>query len=172
MKIIVGEKVFLQKFVMAFMEQEFYAIPGALYVAFIERYSIHFIHGPQDALKFDYEFDDEQAVKFLKDCEYIFDFVEYSKKSAKELRAEMDELIEKFEDRAQYYDQANDDYKEEHGEEMHRCFDETRLMCEQLKFMIACKTGELKFPALPEGAEANLDVEKKGLFARFKKAPK
>ncbi len=172
MKIVVGSKVYLQKFIMAFMEQEFYAIPAAIYVPFIEHHSIHFIHGPQDALKFDYEFDDEQAVEFLKGCEYIFDFVEYSKKTVKELQTEMDERIATFEERASYFDQANDSYKEENSEAMRRSFDETRLMCEQIKFMIACKNGKFKFPALPEGVEANLESEKKGLLSKFKKAPK
>lgn len=154
MKLIVGEKVYLQKFVIAYMEQEFYGIPGALYAEFINHYPIHFIHGAQDGLKFDYVFKDEQVVSFLKDCKYIFDYAEYSKKSVKELKAEMSELIAKFEKLANDYDQQDEVYKKEHGEEMHSRFDETRLMCEGIKLMIACKKGQLKFPVLPGDAEA------------------
>lgn len=159
MKIVVGDKVYLQKLVMAFIEEEFYVVPGALHLAFIQNYAHFSIRGSHNTLSFGCEFTDEESVEFLKGCEYIFDFVEYSKKTVKELQAEMNERIATFEERASYYDQADDSYKEENGEAMRCSFDETRLMCEQIKMMIACKTGQIKFPALPEGVEANLEVE-------------
>ena len=175
MKIIVGDKVYLQKFAMVYMEEEFYAVPGILHVSFIQNYPIHFIDSEQDAAKFDYVFDDEQAVAYLKSCDYIFDFIEYSKKSVKELQQEMLQTIEDFDNLASRFEDASKAYQSEHNEEMHRRFDEARLKCEQLRFMIAFKTGELKFPSLPEGVEVNLKVENGSIFSRFfsrfKKAP-
>ena len=169
-KIIVGQKVYLQKFIMAFMEQEFNAIPAVIYVEFIERYPVHFARGAQDILRFDYCFEGEEAVKFLKECDYIFDYEEYLQKSEQELRSMIDSLLKGIDDKVAFYEANDEAYRTEHADELRDFFDQTRLKCEQLKFLIACKKGKLEYPELPEGAKvAKPTKRRRGLLGLFRR---
>lgn len=168
MKLIVGEKAYVQKFVMAFMEDEFFAIPGLLYTSFIAKYPIHSIRGADDAVRFGFEFDDPDTVEFIKNCPYILDYAELSKKSIKELENLLIRTVDEHNARANDFDVRDAAYKKKHEHEMQNDFDQTRLMCESIKALIACKKGEIKMPTLPDGTEPLPDDENPTLLAKLR----
>ena len=97
MKVIVGEKAYVWKFDLTFMEHEFSFLPATFYRRFAERYPIHFSLGPNDSVGFGYVFEDEDALEFLKECDYIYDFLEYQKLSTNDLTKVMNKNLEDFE---------------------------------------------------------------------------
>ena len=151
MKVIVGEKAYVWKFDLTFMEREFSFLPSTFYMRFAERYPIHFTLGPNDAVSFGYVFEEKDAVDFLKECDYIYDFLEYRKLDIKELKETMNKNLEDFNAVAEFYGQQNDAYKVEHRENMNQYYEETCLMNEQLRVLIRCKKGSIKMPELPDG---------------------
>lgn len=157
MKVIVGEKAYVWKFDLTFMEREFSFLPSTFYMRFVERYPIHFTFGPNDAVSFGYVFEEKDAVDFLKECDYIYDFLEYRKLDIKELKETMNKNLEDFNAVVEFYGQQNDAYKVEHRENMNQYYEKTYLMNEQLRVLIKCKKGSIKMPELPDGVIDDCD---------------
>lgn len=155
MKVIVGEKAYVWKFDLTFMEREFNYLPPAFYTTFVERYPTHYMLGPNDAVSFGYVFEEKDAVDFLKECDYIYDFLEYRKLDIKELKETMNKNLEDFNAAAEFYERQNDAYKAENCKDMNHYYEKICLMNEQLRVLIRCKKGKIKMPELPAGVVAD-----------------
>lgn len=150
MKIIVGNKVYLQKYVIAYMAHEFSAVPSCVMAEAFSAACMIFVNGGNDAVRFGFCFEDEEAVKFLKECDWILDFSEHSQKSFEELTALRDEISSNLAREVSSFNDASFEYRKEHIKESEEKFDHMRMQILGLDMLIDCKTGRFEMPEIPD----------------------
>lgn len=150
MKVIVGDKVYLQKYDLVVMINEFSAVPGCIMVEAFSRACVISTNGGDDAASFGFCFDKPETVQFLKECDWILDFTEYSQKSFEELKALHDKCEENLDREVDDFNGSDVEYRKEHFDECSEKFDHMKLKLISLDLLMDCKNGKIQMPAIPD----------------------
>lgn len=150
MKVIVGNKAYLQKFDLAFMIHEFSAVPGCIMVEAFSSACMVTVNGGDDAVRFGFCFEEQEAVEFIKECEWLLDFQEYSQKDLNELIALRDEISDKLSREVDDFNGASVEYRKKNFEEYSEKFDHMKLKTMGLDMLVDCKKGKIKLPDIPD----------------------
>ena len=150
MKVIVGNKAYLQKFDLAFMIHEFSAVPGCIMVEAFSSACMVTVNGGDDAVRFGFCFEEPEAVEFIKECEWLLDFREYSQKDLNELIALRDEIQDKLSCEVDDFNGASIEYRKQNFEEYSEKFDHMKLKTMSLDMLVDCKNGKIKLPTIPD----------------------
>lgn len=150
MKVIVGNKAYLQKFDLAFMIHEFSAVPGCIMVEAFSSACMVTVNGGDDAVCFGFCFEEQEAVEFIKECEWLLDFQEYSQKDLDELIALRDEMSDKLSCEVDDFNGASVEYRKQNFEECSEKFDHMKLKTMGLDMLVDCKKGKIKLPDTPD----------------------
>lgn len=164
MKVIVGDKVYLQKVDLAYMIHEFNGLPSCIMSEAFGTACILTTNGADDAVSFGYCFESERAVSFLRANEQILDFSVYSQKSTDSLIALKAQLESDLDREVDKFNESSEDFRKKHYDEYSERFDYMRLQILNLDFLIDCKNGKIKMPAIPT---ADTKFESNG-FTRIK----
>lgn len=188
MKVIVGDKAYLQKYDLVVMINEFSAVPGCIMVEAFSRACVISTNGGDDAVSFGFCFDMPETVQFLKECDWILDFPEYSQKSFEELKALHDKCEANLDREVDNFNGSDVKYRKEHFDECSEKFDHMKLKLISLDMLMDCKNGKIQMPTIPdentklEGngfksfgggkfddfrVEINASSKKHGLFSRM-----
>lgn len=150
MKVIVGNKVYLQKFDMAYMIHEFSAVPGCIMAEAFSSACMVSVNGGNDAVRFGFCFEEKEAVEFLKECDWILDFSEHVQKSAEELAALRDEISGNLAREVDSFNKASLEYRKEHFAACEEKFDHMRLQAVGLDMLVDCRNGRFEMPEIPD----------------------
>lgn len=150
MKVIVGDKAYLQKLDLVFMIHEFSAVPGCIMEEAFSRACVISTNGGDDAVSFGFCFDKPETVQFLKECDWILDFTEYSKKDINELKALHDETASNLEREIDEFNATSVEFRKKHFEEYSEKFDHVKLKLIGLDMLMDCKNGKIQMPAIPD----------------------
>ncbi len=150
MKIIVGDKAYLQKFDLAFMLHEFSAVPGCIMMEAFSSACVVNVNGGNDAVRFGFCFEEKETVDFIKECDWLMDFSEYSQKGIDELVALRDKATESLKREVAEFNAGNLEYRKEHIDECEEGFDHKQLQVLGLDMLIDCKKGKLRMPEIPD----------------------
>lgn len=150
MKVIVGDKVYLQKYDLVFMVHEFSVVPGCIMEEAFSRACVISTNGGDDAVSFGFCFDKPETVQFLKECDWILDFTEYSQKSFEELKTIHEKCEENLDREIENFNGSNVKYRKEHFDERSEKFDHMKLKLISLDMLIDCKYGKIQMPTIPD----------------------
>ena len=164
MKVIVGNKAYLQKVDLVFMIHEFNGVPSCIMSEAFSTACILTLNGPEDAVCFGYCFESEKAVAFLRDNEQILDFSVYSQKTTDSLIALKAQLESDLKREIDNFNESSEDFRKKRYDELSERFDYMKLQILNLDFLIDCKNGKFKMPAIPT---ADTKFESNG-FTRIK----
>lgn len=162
MKVIVGNKAYLQKVDLVFMIHEFNGVPSCIMNEAFSTACILTSNGPEDAVSFGYCFESEKAVAFLRDNEQILDFSVYSQKTTDSLIALRDQLDSDLKREIDNFNESSKDFRKKRYDDFSERFDYRKLQILNLDFLIDCKNGKIKMPTIPT---ADTKLESNG-FAR------
>lgn len=150
MKIIVGDKAYLQKFDLAFMLHEFTAVPGCIMMEAFSSACAITVNGGNDAVRFGFCFEEKETVDFIKECDWLMDFSEYSQKGLDELIALRDEMSDDLSREVDDFNGASVEYRKKNFEEYSEKFDHMKLKTMSLDMLVDCKKGKIKMPDIPD----------------------
>lgn len=144
MKKTVGNKVFLQKFDVAFIMRELHTIPIYFLEATFDTGGYFIMSGGPDSFEFDSEFSGD-AAKWITEQDWLIDFDEYRKMSKNEIlelqRAEQARLGQDID----IFYTHDDHYQSEHYDEENDRFLKQRHKLQSMGVMIQFLDKEVKF---------------------------
>ncbi len=150
MKVIVGDnKAYLQKIDLAFMIDELSAVPSCIMLEAFSSARMVSVCGGDDAASFGFCFESKEAVEFIKKCDWILDFSEYSQKDIDKLIALYDKMASELRREIDDFNTADLDYRKKHFGECSEKFDHMKMQAMNLEMLIGCKKGKIKMPVMP-----------------------
>ena len=152
MKIKIGEKVYLQKYEVAYMMHKLSSMPGSIFDEIFGGDEIFFMSSAKDGFRFDCRFVVPKNVKWLMEQDWIVDYDKYTETPIHELEATVERLrVERSAEIAQFNNQ-DDDYRRQNYKQMNDKFNKSGHVISSFDNLIAARRGKIKF-VFPEEYE-------------------
>lgn len=145
MKLKIGEKVYLQKYEVAFMMHELNYIHSSVYDELFAQQGFFSISGTNDSYDFACSFEDPESVEWLMTQDWIVDYEKYAKLSVSELISVIENIGKEYSNSLAKFDNEDEEYKESHLSEAREEFKKYDHMLGSLADLLSAKNGKLKF---------------------------
>ena len=182
MKLKIGEKVYLQKYDVAYILNDVNSVPASIFEESLslededgER-GFFFMDGPRDSLSFECAFERPGSIKWLMEQEWILDYEEYAETPLAELEAFGERLNDEYLDFIREFNAHDDAYREKHLDEESEKKRNLEHKISSVGALIALRQGKVKFSfpdeyqdkAASDTADAaSIPKKKPGFFARL-----
>ena len=154
MKLKIGDKVYLQKYDVAYLLHHIRAFPSRLMEEIFcgddDLGGIFWMNGGADGLSFDQKFEDKQNVEWLLAQDYILNFEDLKDKSVEELEALGKEEEANGRKICNDFNGMSEEYRKEHYDEVEDIIKRSNAKVLSYNFMIAYLSGEREF-IFPKG---------------------
>ncbi len=149
MKLKIGDKVYLQKYEVAYIWHELWCVPGGI---FEETFTddVFIMNGPSDGLKFECVYRKPENIKWLMAQDWLIDYEEYAKMSLEELKAVHERLVVKYHADINNFNTKSRSYRETHFAEKNEELKILEHKITSIGGMIGHCKGELRF-GFPDG---------------------
>ena len=145
MKLKIKDKVYLQKYEIAFILEELESIPGCVYCEFMDKHRFFSINGTEDKYNFDCVFENPESIKWLMEQDWIVDYKKFAKMSAAELISTIEHVDEEYTTKLDKFNAKDDTYRSKHYSKAVEEFGKYEHQLESLSVLLAAKTGKLNF---------------------------
>ena len=179
MKLKIGDRVYLQKYEVAYIMHELNGFPtGILDETFSgDEDSLFFLNGPTDGFRFEGIYKEPENVRWLMKQDWIVDYDEYAEMPLAELEALQERLEAERSADIDEFNAKDEAYREAHFDEESDRFDKLGHKIISLGYLIKFRKGEVEyvFPdeyqsktAISGASGATSTPQKKlGFFARL-----
>lgn len=170
MKIKIGQKVYLQKYDVSYIMHDLNSVHYSIIDEIFKDSKSFIMNGAMDGYAFDCVFEDPTNVKWLMDQDWIVDYDQYKNKTAAEVVALCEELIEQGKIKAEEFNAKDPEYREKHFLECREHLSNLEHKLNSLEAMANYLDKKIKF-ALPkqigEHSVTLKNAKKPGFFARL-----
>ena len=172
MKLKIGDKVYLQKYDVAYILHDLKAFPsGVLNETFDDNQCKAFImNGPADGFQFKCIYKDPINVKWLMEQDWIVDYDEYSEMPLPELETLVERLKLEHDAGIGEFNARNEAYRKKHFEEIGDKFHKDRHKISSLGYLISARKGKVTF-VFPDGYQKKTTPGASGATSTSKKKP-
>ncbi len=122
MKIKIDERVYVQKYDIAYIMHEMNEVPALLMQEFFEKNETFIMTGFEDSLKFACVFEEPENVRFLMRQTWIVDFEEFRQASPSALKALRKRLLAAYQAETEDFDARDDEYRNNNRDEFEERF--------------------------------------------------
>ena len=167
MKLKVGEKVYLQNYDIAFIVYELDSLPIEISNELFSKNDIFHTSGRNNNLRFEYSFEDPEAIEWLMSRDWIIDFDEYIDKSLSELESLLDQLCSEHSAKTGEFNTKSVEYRKEHYDEETDEYNKREHRIDSLHLLINFRKGEIGFvfPKEYQNSAVTSTPKKPGFFA-------
>ena len=181
MKLKIGDKVFLQKYEVAYFVHNPDGVPGSIFNEIFcggPNGNFFYMNGPEDGYRFDCVFKDPDNVDWLMAQGWLVDFDVFSKMELEELEDLFERLNAEYRTGIEEFNAKDYEYRQEHHDEKFYFFDRLGHKIVSLGELLKYRKGKAEF-VFPTGhqstnavvvtTKANTSAKKKkpGFFARL-----
>ncbi len=148
MKILIGDKVYLQKVDVAFISHELGSIPGGILQEMFgdsEIDGFFYMSGRADGFRFDCVFTEPENVKWLLEQDWILDYDEYSDAQLFELEDIQDRLKAEYSAGIEDFNARDFAYRKAHLREERDRFNQLSHKIASFEDLIQFRRGDIKF---------------------------
>ena len=168
MKLKIGDKVYLQKYEVAYIMHSLNKLPQSIVQETFNSEGFFFMKGPADGLRFECVYEDPNNVRWLMEQDWIIDFNEYVEAPLGELEALQECLKAEYSTGIKRFNAKNKTYREVFFDEESEKFDRLKHKIVSLGYLIELHKGTITF-AFPDGYHDKTSIFQKKLsfFARL-----
>lgn len=172
MKVEVDEKVYLQKYDVAYILHDLNSIPATVMneVFGDGEDGFFFMNDLTDAFRFESVFENPANVKWLMEQDWIVDYDEYSEMPLPELEALVERLKLEYDAGIGEFNARNEAYRKKHFEEIGDKFHKDRHKISSLGYLISARKGKVTF-VFPDGYQGKTTPGASGATSTSKKKP-
>ena len=147
MKLKIGNKVYLQKYEVAYIMYNLTELPGSFLDETFsdDDHKFFFMNSAADGLRFDYAYEDPQNVAWLMEQDWIVDYAEYAKTSFDDIKSLVSNLRMHRESAIDEFNSKSEDYRRTHYDEESAKFDRSAHKISSLEKIIEYRQGEVEF---------------------------
>ena len=145
MKIKIGEKVYLQKYDVAYITHCLDGFPGPIVQELFGDGEMFFMNGMEDGFRFDCIFSDPRNAKWLMEQDWIVDYDEYIKMPIDEFEGLIQRLAVEHDLEIDEFNNKDEEYRKEHFKEEHERFKKDSHKISSLDNLFQARKGKVKF---------------------------
>lgn len=169
MKLKNGEKVYLQKYDVAFITHELHCVPADIFEEIFGTESgIFIMSGSEDSLRFECVFERPGSIQWLMSQDWIIDYDKYAEMPLTDLEELVKRLQSKNSADIKAFNSKNETYRGEHYPEAKDKFDKSGHKIASLCYILGARKGKYKF-TFPDQCQRKIQKEPsffKRLFSR------
>ena len=147
MKIKINDRVYVQKYDIAFIARFIKRVPAAIMMDLFEEADAFIMTGREDSISFSTFFQGESA-NWLMQQSWIINFDDFRKKKASEIKRQCSHEIIMRREYEQFFERQNQEYKIKHYEEAKEELDKRTHRLQSLDLMRLYLKGKIKL-AIP-----------------------
>ncbi|MBR5419359.1 hypothetical protein IK110_03875 [Candidatus Saccharibacteria bacterium] len=171
MKLIIGDKVYLQKYEIAHITHSLNGIPGSMLDELFgdDPDGIFYMNSPEDGYRFECVFKDPKNVEWLTEQDWIVDFDRFFKMELDELEDLQERLRVAYSTCVEEFNAKDDAYRKAHFQEKRDFFNKLWHKVNSLDALIGFRKGKIKFvfPDEYQNADVTTTKKKPSFFARL-----
>lgn len=177
MKLKIGDKVYLQKYEIAYIVHNPNGAPGGLFNELFSGGSAEYFYmsSPEDGYQFKCVFKDPENVNWLMAQSWLVDFDTFSKMKLDDLEDSYERLRAEYRTSVEEYNSKDKEYRIVHYDEVWNSLDRLGHKVTSLNELIKYRKGKVKFVFPDEyrskdttaNAKASTGKKKPGFFARL-----
>ena len=145
MKIKMGDRVYLQKYDVAFITSRSSGFPWSIIDEIFTNDKLFYVSSKADGYKFKCEFKDHENVKWLMEQDWIVDYDECAKLSNSDLEALIEHLEKNYHEGLDEFNAQSEHYRKNHFKEKADMFEKSKHKIISYEYMLAARRGEIKF---------------------------
>ena len=169
-KIKIGQKVYLQKYEVAFITHEVSLVPASFMNELFSGGRVFVMSSPEDGYTFGCVFEDSESVAWLMAQDWIVDYSQYKDKTPAEIREIGRKIANEGNNKVQEFNAKDYSYRREHFLEFREYLDNLEHKVSSIEIMADYLDNKIKF-SFPDQIDKRLvapkTAKKPGFFARL-----
>lgn len=170
MKMKIDQKVYLQKYDIAFITHELSIIPAGLMNELFKDSRFFIMSDHEDGFVFDCVFEDAETVAWLMEQDWIVDYNQYKDIPPAEIKSICEKFAGEISVSAKNFNSRDEDYRSAHYDECKEELSKMTHKLDSIEAMVEYLEGKLNF-VFPEQATGHSSIpkptKKPGFFARL-----